>query len=112
MLRFGGKRCGGNFVRLRLWWKEGSVSAVEGHKLSPVWLASSITWSCIGFAKISNFASRTGFILFGMSEKYHILAFAITCKVVDKLFFEHSFLPEPCWPPFPHVAVKTPPFFS
>lgn len=87
MLRFGGKRCGGNFVRLRLWWKEGSVSAVEGHKLSPVRLASSITWSYIGFAKISNFDSRTDSILFETSEKYQILALAITCKVVDKLFF-------------------------
>ena len=41
----------------------------------------------IGFAKISNFDSRSVSILFEMSEKYQILAFAITCKVVDKLFF-------------------------
>jgi hypothetical protein len=68
VLRFGGKRCGGNFVRLRLWWKEGSASAVEGHKLSLVWLASSITWYSLRFAKISHFDSRIGSNLFEISE--------------------------------------------
>jgi hypothetical protein len=63
------------------------VSAVEGHKLSPVWLASSITWSSVRFTKTSNFDSRTAPIVFEVSEKYQILAFAITCKIVDKFFF-------------------------
>ena len=52
------------FCQIASWWKEGSVSAVEGHKLSPVWLASSITWSSVRFAKISHFDSRTASILF------------------------------------------------
>jgi hypothetical protein len=64
------------------------VSAVEGHKLSPVWLASSITWSSVRFTKTSNFDSRTAPIVFEVSEKYQNWRLQSYAKLWISSFFE------------------------